>query len=73
MKEQIDYLKQQGVYKRMLATGLISLKLDFYYDIYETYNKYLEENISKMDALVFTAMDCKVHEGTVYNAIKTMK
>lgn len=73
MKEQIDYLKEQGVYKRMLASGLISLKLDFYYDVYETYLKYLTEDIPKMDALLFTAMDCKVCEATVYNAIKTMK
>jgi hypothetical protein len=26
-----------------------------------------------MDALTFTAMDCKVAEGTVYNAIKSMR
>ena len=73
MKEQIDYLKSAGIYKQMLASGLISLKIDFYYDIYETYNTYLQSNISKMDALTFTAMDSKVAEGTVYNAIKAMK
>ena len=65
MKEQIDYLKSAGIYKQMLASGLISLKIDFYYDIYETYNTYLQSNISKMDALTFTAMDSKVAEGTV--------
>ena len=73
MKEQIDFLKNAGIYKQMLASGLISLKIDFYYDIYKTYNTYLESNISKMDALTFTAMDSKVAEGTVYNAIKAMR
>lgn len=73
MKEQIDFLKSAGIYKQMLASGLISLKIDFYYEIYETYNIYLQSNISKMDALTFTAMDSKVAEGTVYNAIKAMK
>jgi len=73
MKEQIDYLKKAGIYKQMLSSGLISLKVDFYYDIFETYNNYLEANLPKMDALTFTAMDCKVAEGTVYNAIKSMR
>lgn len=73
MKEQIDFLKNQGVYKRMLASGLISLKIDFYYEINKVYNSYMKDNIPKMDALTFTAVDCKVSESTVYNAIKTMK
>ncbi len=74
MKEHIEYLKSEGLYKDMLKSGLISLKIDFYYEMYKTYKEYLSDpNVSKMDAITFTSMDCKVAEGTVYNAIKAMK
>lgn len=73
IKEQIDFLKDEGVYNKMIRSGLLSLKVDLYYEIFNKYNKYRKEGLSKMDCATFTAEDFKVSESTVFNALNFMK
>lgn len=73
VKEQIDFLKEEGLYNKMLKSGLLSLKVDLYYEIYKKYNEYLKEDLPKMDCATFTAEDFKVSESTVFNALNFMR
>ena len=73
VNQQVEYLKSLGVYNQMLKSGLISLKVDFYYEIFIKYNSYLDEGLNKMECLTFTAEDFKVSESTVFNALNFMR
>ena len=69
----VESLKEKGIYKELLNKGFISLKIDLYLQMVESYNKYLKECDTKMDAITFTADDFRVSEPTIYNAIKFFK
>ncbi len=73
MLEQIIFLLKEGYYYDMLRSGLISIKIDCDFNIYNTYHKHLRSGCKKMEALGLTADEHKVHECTVYNALKTMR
>lgn len=73
VKQQIDFLKEEGVYNRMIKSGLLSLKVDLYYEIFKKYNEYFKQGFPKMDCATFTAEDFKVSESTVFNALNFMK
>jgi len=72
--EQINTLKASGIYNKLLRSGVISLKVDFYYEMYKAYQQRLtEKGVSRRDAIFIVSEDFKVCEGTVYNAVKFMK
>lgn len=61
---------EKGLYDELLNKGLISIKIDYWLKIYESYEANLLDCETRLDALTFTADEHRVSEGTVYNAIK---
>jgi hypothetical protein len=74
VKQQIEKLKTDEIYSHLLKSGVISLKVDFYYQMYKDYILQIEKHgYSRADAIFITSENFKVCEGTVYNAVKFMK
>jgi hypothetical protein len=72
--EDIKELKETGLYSRLLKSGIIPLKVNYYYEMYNYYTIRLIVNAKENDTIMRSTMDTSVafkcSEMTVYRAIK---
>ncbi len=74
ISQQIKYLKDLGVYNDLVKVGVIPIKVNYFFEIYNYYNVRLVVNKGLvMQSLTDTSMAFKCSESTVKRAIKMMK
>lgn len=72
--QQIQYLKDLGVYNDLVKVGVIPIKVNYFFEMYNYYNVRLVVNGGlKMQSLTDTSEAFKCSESTVKRAIKLMK
>ena len=74
ISQQIQYLKDLGVYNDLVKVGVIPIKVNYFFEIYNYYNVRIIVNDGKiMQSLTDTSMAFKCSESTVKRAIKLMQ
>jgi len=74
ISQQIKYLKDLGVYNDLVKVGVIPIKVNYFFEIYNYYNVRLVVNKGLvMQSLTDTSDAFKCSESTVKRAIKMMK
>jgi hypothetical protein len=71
--EIVESLKKHNLYFELIKKGVISLKIDYYLQMRNAFVEYQKKGFGKMDSVTFVAMDFKVCENTVQNAVKYFK
>jgi len=75
--DKIEKLKETGLYPCLVKGGVIPIKVNFYFELYEHYKTRLAVNQSlrnaRMQSLMDTSEDFKCCETTVSKAIRFMK
>lgn len=74
ISQQIQYLKDLGVYNDLVKVGVIPIKVNYFFEMFTYYNvRLVVNNGLKMQSLTDTSMAFKCSESTVKRAIKMMK
>lgn len=74
ISQQIQYLKELGVYNDLVKVGVIPIKVNYFFEIFKYYNvRLVVNNGLKMQSLTDTSEAFKCSESTVKRAIKLMK
>lgn len=75
--EDLNTLKETGIYARLVKSGVIPLKVNYYYEMNTLYNTKLILNASMKNCIMQSITDVAVSfncsENSVRNAIKFMK
>jgi hypothetical protein len=70
--ELLQYAKSIGIFSKMVYSGIISLNVAAWVDIYEKYLNYLQEN-NKTNSVYKTAEYYNLNERTIYRIITYME
>lgn len=73
MIEYIDQLKANGLLEQGLALGVIPVHIIGWYGIYLKYKAYVVAGQIKSDAVLYTAIDCRISQNTVWKIIRTLE
>lgn len=74
ISQQIQYLKDLGVYNDLVNVGVIPIKVNYFFEIFKYYNvRLVVNNGLKMQSLTDTSEAFKCSESTVKRAIKLMR
>ena len=75
--DNLNKLKTDGIYKVLVNSGVIPIKVNYYMDLYNDYNVRLIVNEKRSDTIMQSITDVSQKFGcselTVRNAIKMMK
>ena len=71
--EVLCELKESGVLHELLKKGIVAITYLDFMSIYETFNKFMDTGIGKMESYHMTGIEHNVHYRSVMYAIKKME